>query len=63
MSTEQFDSAPPTVVAAVVLDATTGKELARGAYPITYRRTDGGGRCPGPTAPEPVIITIPTQRS
>ena len=46
----------PAEVTAVVIARETGKELARGVLPIAYRRTDGGGRCPGPTAPEPVVI-------
>ena len=46
----------PTAVTAIVKEIKSGKELASGVYPITYKRTDGGGRCPGPTAPQPVVI-------
>ena len=46
----------PVAITAVVIASGSGTELARGTYPITYKRTDGGGRCPGPTAPEPVTI-------
>jgi hypothetical protein len=46
----------PVAVTVVVIASGSGNELARGTYPITYKRTDGGGRCPGPTAPEPVTI-------
>lgn len=55
-SVDRGGSEHPAAVTAVVLASGTEKELAHGIYPITYKRTDGGGRCPGPTAPDPVII-------
>ena len=55
-SVQTGGSEHPTAVTAIVKEIKSGKELTRGVYPITYKRTDGGGRCPGPTAPQPVVI-------
>lgn len=55
-SVQTGGSEHPTAVTAIVKEIKSGKELTSGVYPITYKRTDGGGRCPGPTAPQPVVI-------